>query len=114
MITNFCINNKCSNCGQCCSDILPLDKFEISKIKNYINQHKIKECKHSNCFEKILDFTCPFRDNENKICLIYPVRPQICKTFICCNSIDKIERDKDIFYSKKYAYSMRNLFFKGE
>ena len=113
-VINFCKEGKCSNCGKCCSDILPLDKFEIKKIENYIKQHKIKESVHSNCFQKVLDLTCPFRDNKNKKCLIYPVRPQICKTFICCSSQEKIDRDKRIFNEKKETYSMRNLFYNGK
>ena len=41
IIQNRTCNGKCSSCGECCSDILPLDNFEIKKIRDYINKHKI-------------------------------------------------------------------------
>lgn len=39
-----------------------------------------------------IDMTCPFLniDGDEKKCVIYPVRPQICKKFICSMSHDKI------------------------
>lgn len=114
IIKDFTCNGKCSSCGQCCSDILPISKNEIKNIKNYIDKHKIKECKHQTIFDNKLDLTCPFRDNEKKICTIYAVRPDICKCFICSKPQPDIERDRNLFYAKKSAESMRNIFFGGE
>ncbi len=114
MITNKTCNGKCSNCGECCSDILPLDQTEIKRIKKYILKNGIKESKHLSILDTRLDLTCPFRDNANKKCLIYEVRPDICRCFICSKSTPDIERDKALFYSSKTAQSMRNIFFGGQ
>lgn len=113
IIVNRTCDGKCSNCGDCCADVLPLDGNEIRIIRDYIRKHKIKEIVHKNCFQKI-DLTCPFRDNVNKICTVYPVRPAICKCFICSKPQADIEKDKILFHTKKKAESMRHLFFGGK
>ena len=40
-------DGKCSNCGQCCSDLLPLSEKEVRAIKKYISEHHIKEQRHN-------------------------------------------------------------------
>ena len=114
VITNKTCKGKCSNCGECCSDILPLNAFEISRIRDYIKLHKIEECKHLEEGDERIDLTCPFRDRINNKCVIYPVRPFICKNFICSDSQEKIQRDKKLIHNKRKQYSMRNLFYKGK
>lgn len=114
MITNKTCNGKCSNCGECCSDILPIDQTEIKRIKKFIQKNGIKESKHLSIIDTRLDLTCPFRDNKNKKCLIYEVRPDICRCFICSKPTPNIEHDKALFYSQKTAQSMRNVFFGGQ
>lgn len=114
-ITNFTCNGECSNCGQCCSDLLPLNNIEIKRIKEYIRKHNIKECKHLSILVKNpLDLTCPFRDNKNKKCLIYEVRPEICRSFICSKTMPEIEETKRLINSTRQVVSMRNIFFNGE
>lgn len=114
LIKNFTCNGKCSNCGECCSDVLPVSKGEIKIIKNYMIANKIKEAKHGNFLTKIdLDLTCPFRDNDKKICRIYPVRPMICKSFICSKPIPDIEDVKRLMHETKDMISMREVFFGG-
>lgn len=46
-ITDFTFNGKCSNCGQCCSNLLPLSDSEVKRIKQYIKKHNIKEQRHN-------------------------------------------------------------------
>lgn len=83
-VYDFTNDGKCVGCGECCSNILPLSKNDIARITKYIKYHGIKECKHFvPTTNKIFDMTCPFRDNEKKICTIYPARPAICKNFKC-------------------------------
>lgn len=113
IINNTC-NGKCSNCGECCSDVLPLSEKEINNIRKYIKQHNIQEMRHLSVLDTRLDLTCPFRDNENKKCVIYEVRPDICKCFICCKTIPNIEHDKALLHSTRIPYSMRNIFFNGK
>ena len=34
MVKNFTVNDKCSNCGQCCSNLLPMSEKEVKNIKS--------------------------------------------------------------------------------
>ncbi|MGN1105715.1 MAG: YkgJ family cysteine cluster protein [Huintestinicola sp.] len=70
---NIPIHKNCKNCGKCCGTI-PATPEEISKIVDYINENDITP---SGSYKS----TCPFRDNRQKKCLIYPVRPLICRLF---------------------------------
>ena len=82
-------NGKCTGCGNCCSNILPMTEKEILIIHKYIKEHKIKEQKRIlPLAEPTIDMTCPFlNDNKTcKKCTIYEVRPRICREFICCPS----------------------------
>ena len=79
-------NGKCTQCGQCCSNILPMTEDEISVIRRYIKKHHIKERKHIlPLAEPTIDMTCPFLDDSKSCekCTIYEVRPRICRDFIC-------------------------------
>ena len=112
-VTDFTQNGKCSNCGQCCSDILPVSKSEIKKIRTYVAEHHIAE--HVNrppTAVPIVDFTCPFRNEAEKKCDIYAVRPKICKRFQCSNP--PAEADKLLYSSSREVISMRQTFFGGD
>ena len=79
-------NGKCTGCGQCCSNILPMTEKEILTIHKYIKEHKIKEQKRIlPLAEPTIDMTCPFLDDSKSCekCTIYEVRPRICRDFIC-------------------------------
>ena len=39
-------NGKCTQCGACCSNVLPMTEDEISVIHRYIKKHHINEHKH--------------------------------------------------------------------
>lgn len=83
---DFTCNGKCIECGNCCSNLLPMTDEEILIIKKYIKQYKIKENKHLVPLSTVaLDLTCPFLDNGKNCekCTIYEVRPKICRDFIC-------------------------------
>ena len=45
-IYNYTVNEKCSSCGNCCSNILPMSSKEIDTIKKYIKKNEITERKH--------------------------------------------------------------------
>ena len=57
-VTDFTVEGKCSNCGKCCSNTLPLSAGEVKTIKNYIKKHNIKEQRHN--YMVGTDMTCPF------------------------------------------------------
>ena len=45
-IYNFTKDGKCSGCGNCCSNLLPMSQKEVDAIRRYIKKHGIKECRH--------------------------------------------------------------------
>ena len=85
-VYDFTDNGKCTQCGACCSNYLPMTQKEIATIHRFVKKHDIKEFKHlfpvSN---DTFDMTCPFMDDskQKEKCKIYSVRPEICKQFIC-------------------------------
>lgn len=93
IITDYTIKGKCSNCGACCGDLVMISKKEIETIKKYIEKNQIKEQPYMIVGNAIV-LTCPFRDEENKKCTIYPVRPSICKEFKCNHGSVNIEKNK--------------------
>lgn len=108
---NYTVNGKCSKCGNCCSDILPLSDDEIRRIHKYVCQKRIKESKHLIPVAKpVLDMTCPFRDNGKKICTIYEVRPEICRQFIC-DSEQRAKENRERLKKGRRVFSMREVFF---
>lgn len=97
-IYNFTVDGKCSGCGNCCSNLLPMSQKEIDVIHKYIKKNDIKECKHLiPLARQMMDLTCPFLDTgkSKDKCHIYPVRPMICRKFICdSEKRAKLTRDK--------------------
>ena len=108
-VTDFTNNGKCSNCGQCCSNLLPLADGEVERIKRYIKKHKIKEQRHNAMV--VVDMTCPFRDEANKKCLIYEIRPEICRQFMCNHTKADIMAWKLGFHKKFKFVFMRKEFY---
>lgn len=108
-VTDFTNNGRCSNCGKCCSNLLPLSNNEVKTIKQYIKKHKIKEQRHNAMLG--VDMTCPFRDEANKKCLIYEIRPAICRQFMCNHTKEDIMNWKIDFHKKYTVVFMRNEFY---
>lgn len=109
IVYNYCKDNKCSCCGNCCGDILPLSKQDIEKIDKYLKKNKIEETPRCTLVE--YDNTCPFRDNKNKKCKIYEVRPEICRVYQCNKTAYEVYKNREMTYIGKLTRSMRNLFF---
>lgn len=78
-IKDFSINGKCSKCGECCSNFLPISQKEIDEIQKYVIEHKIRPQMQMLIIRNTL--TCPYHDGKK--CLIYEVRPLICREFYC-------------------------------
>lgn len=108
---NYTVDGKCSKCGNCCSDILPLSDDEIRRIRKYICRNGIEESKHLiPLASQAMDLTCPFRDNGQKICTIYEIRPEICRQFIC-DSAQRAKINRELLKVGRRVYSMRETFF---
>lgn len=114
-IYDFTVDGKCSSCGACCSNVLPLSGKEIKEIKRYVKKHRIKEQKHlAPMANNILDLTCPFRDDINRKCLIYDIRPGICRDFQCDKAPKGIQASKELYHKKHQIVDLREEFFGGQ
>ena len=112
-VKDFTVDGQCSNCGQCCSDVLPVSDRDIRRIRDYIVRRKIRD--HGNkVLRNAIDLTCPFRDNIHKRCAIYPVRPGICREFQCNFSPERLADNKAYFHRHYRAISMRETFYGGK
>ena len=101
------MNFECRNCGECCSNYLPLQEQEIKRMKELAqkeNKHLIRQDWYDRC---------PFLNNNNK-CDIYSDRPLICREYTCYkfkNNIYETEKFKDIKPSEFRVVNLREEFF---
>lgn len=95
-IVNNTICGKCSKCGECCSPFLPICQDELNIIQKYIIDNNIKPQTQLLVMQNRL--ACPYYDGKK--CLIYEVRPLICKEFYCNKKMDMEMASK--FQGKKY------------
>lgn len=109
-VYNFCKDGECSKCGNCCSALLPISKKEIKDIKRYVKKKRIKPVNHRIALMPCIDLTCPFLDNtKDDKCLIYPVRPSICKVFRCDKPPSEAEKDRHKLSRNCNAVNMWNI-----
>ena len=92
---------KCSKCGECCTNLLPISQNELNKIQEYVIKNKIKPQAHLLVMQN--RWTCPYYDGNK--CLIYEVRPLICKEFYCYKKpsiemAEKFKKDKKKYVNK--------------
>ena len=101
-------HTKCTNCGACCC-VIPATIPEINAIRDYIAVNGISPIERS---DKTI---CPFRDEENKKCLVYPVRPIICRLYgvakgcMQCPNGNSAEIDGECFLPKMDNIQMINF-----
>lgn len=112
-VFDFTKNGECIGCGNCCSNLLPVTKKGIREIKSYMRIHHIKEEKHfMPTANPTLDLICPFRNEREKKCNIYSVRPKICRIFIC-NPEKRNSQNAD-FSGTYFPINVRKTFFEQE
>lgn len=109
-LINHTKRGECSNCGECCTDILPLTNYEIREIRKYMRKHKVVNHSKTNVFVRC-NLLCPFRNDKEKKCDIYEVRPYICRIFKCDTEPRKAEWVRDEIEKTREVYSMKALFF---
>lgn len=83
-ITDNTVCGKCSKCGECCSNFLPICQEELDIIQEYVIKNNIKPQTQMIVMQNRL--CCPYYDGKK--CLIYEVRPLICKEFYCNKKMD--------------------------
>lgn len=111
--TDLTRKGKCTGCGECCSNILPLSDAEIKRIKAYIKLNNVKEQSHfiiGMATKPDVDLSCPFMMmTGNKRCVIYEVRPAICRDYVC-NKTSK-DMSEELLKEKRKPVFMRETFF---
>lgn len=111
-IYNYTVDGKCSGCGNCCSNLLPMSEKEIRTIRNYVHNNHIQECKHYiPLVKQPYDMTCPFLNTgkSKDKCRIYEVRPLICRLFICDNE-QKAKFNREHVRSTRRIVAVREEF----
>lgn len=115
-ITDNSICGKCSKCGECCGNFLSVSQNEINTIQEYVIQNNIKPQMQMLVMQNRL--CCPYYNGQK--CLIYDVRPLICKEFYCNKAMDiytaeKFKKDKyitvDMWSIAKKIENQRKEFF---
>ena len=104
-------HGKCSNCGACCSNLLPVSMKEIETIRKYIREHGVTEAVNGVPFNATINMVCPFMDTSKELkCKIYEVRPKICRFFMCNK---KPDFDELVEMADAVPINIRNTFFGG-
>ena len=103
---DFTEGGKCSDCGSCCSALLSVTRKEIKLMKRYVKAHRIRAEENGD------GSSCPFRNEKERQCMIYPVRPQICRSFRCDRLAENPEAGKgDFSTDAEYLHvNMREVF----
>lgn len=91
----------CSKCGECCTNFLPVSQKEVEKIQKYVIEHKIRPQKQMLVMQNRL--SCPYYDGKK--CLVYEVRPLICKEFYCYKK-PSIETAKEMTKEERMTVNM--------
>ena len=115
-LTDYTKDGHCSDCGSCCSNILPMAESEIERIRKYIKKHDIKAQVHCAVLASdALDMMCPFMDMKREHhCTIYSIRPQICRSFLCNkNALDAL-KDPELWIEDRQLTNVRETFFGGK
>ena len=114
-------NPKCKECNDCCTLTASVTKKEISEIKNFLKKNKKINKKVNSNVKKTnkllecgsIDLTCLFSDKLSKKCLVYPARPQICKSFHCHASLNKnveaIKKEGEYIIGDIFGLGMNGL-----
>lgn len=108
-VTDCTVDGRCSGCGECCSNFLPMSQKEIQTIRCYVSRNAVNEQRHNVAVG--IDATCPFRSESERKCLIYPVRPEICKSFQCNKKPEDLLENKTLFHERHRPIDMRKEFF---
>lgn len=91
-INDMTCNGECSKCGSCCGLFIPFTDEELQLIKDYVKVNNIKPINRIINNNQLIAQCC-FYDSENHKCNIYPVRPYVCKDFMCNHKDWKKRRD---------------------
>lgn len=112
--SNNCVDGHCIGCGECCTDLLPTTRREIVRLRDYAKKHQLKEHRlPAGAALESVDLTCPFCNETTKRCEVYPVRPLICRAFICSRTLQAARETRDLVQSDRDIHSLRWEIFKN-
>jgi len=87
----------CAGCDLCCGERAPLTWPDILRMEKHLGfggglQSLLDRVGHIAVDGPVVDITlrreedgrCSFLDRDKRLCTIYPARPLVCQTFICC------------------------------
>jgi Fe-S-cluster containining protein len=89
-------NPNCVDCNECCMMMVALTRYEFESILYRIRHdkeleskliHTIIEYKNKLIYQNTVIWNCIFSDKDKK-CMIYDIRPQICKNYHCSKKND--------------------------
>lgn len=88
-------NPNCIDCAECCTMTASITKKEYKEIKFYLKKNKKAVLQVNKVIDNMnqtikdgkIDLYCPFSEKETKRCIIYDVRPQVCRSFHCSSTI---------------------------
>lgn len=102
VVKNNCHNGCCSCCGDCCIEFIPWTEKEIEIVKAYLKEHpEITE--QNKVHDSNINVKCAFNDEKTHRCLIYPVRPSICKCFKCNQDPKDISKNRGVYLRSAYV-----------
>lgn len=97
-------NGKCSRCGQCCGNFIPLTSSELKELQELTKTDIEVQLKTDD--KGRVYMLCPFlimtQDSNETRCSIYNKRPSVCKMFRCDGKLD-------VKYFKKESYVITDL-----
>ena len=100
-ITDNSICGNCSKWGECCTNFLPVTQKEINEIQKYVIENKIRPQTQILVMQNRL--SCPYYNGKK--CLIYEVRPLICREFYCYKKVNT-ESARKLMAEKRITVNM--------
>ena len=87
---------------------------KMIRLGDYAKKHQLKEHRlPAGAALESVDLTCPFRNETTKRCEVYPVRPLICRAFICSRTLQAARKTRDLVQSDRDIHSLRWEIFKN-
>lgn len=111
---DYTVDGKCSNCGGCCANIIPLTEPEFNKLRRIVAEGDMKpitiadhpDFEWPDDGQPLYDMTCPFMEygEHGMKCRIYKQRPKVCKLYLCNKS-----KEEWIKLLKSYPHYYANI-----
>ena len=99
-------NGKCSDCGGCCSNFLPLRKEEVERLKRFVRRKHFKPIVRCSVLAgRSIDLMCPFKNDEEQRCEVYDIRPEVCRAYRCDQAANGTLQD----FKHQKLYTVVNL-----